>query len=121
MPRPSQCPFTCPQSMSLLIRLVAEVISKIDLTKGFHQIPVAEQDRDKTTFVCPMGKFCYMRMPSGLRNGLAVFQQLMDKTLDGCHEFAKPYIDDVVIFSQSWQEHLLHIDKVLEALDGCLV
>ena len=55
-------------------------------------------------------------MPFGLRNGPAVFQMLMDKVFHGCKKFAKPYIDDVVMFSKSWQDHLAHIDQVLTAL-----
>ena len=51
------------------------------------------------TFVCPLGEFCFTRMPFELGNGPAVFQQLMDKALDGCQEFSKT---DVFIFSWSW-------------------
>ncbi len=42
------------------------VLSKVDLSKGFHQVEVVEEDRDKTSFICPFGKFRYKRMPFGL-------------------------------------------------------
>ena len=51
------------------------------------------------TFVCPVGELRFTRMQFGLVIGPAVFQQLMDKTLDGCQEFSKT---DVFIFSRSW-------------------
>ena len=53
------------------------------------------------TFVCPVGEFCFTRVPFGLGNRPAVFQQLMYKGLDECQEFSKP---DVFIFSRSWAE-----------------
>ena len=76
----------------------SNMISKLDLAKGFHQIPVKEQDKDKTTFVSPVGKFKCQRMPFGLRNAPAVFQQMIERALEGC-DFAKAYIDDIIVFS----------------------
>ncbi len=84
----------------------SSVVSKLDLSKGFHQVPVKPEDQPKTAFVCPMGKFEFCRMPFGLTNAPAVFQQLMECVLEHCPEYARPYIDDIIIFSLDWESHL---------------
>ena len=94
----------------------AKHMSKIDLNKGFHQIPVRMEDKEKTAFCTPWGEYHFCRMPFGLRNGPAVFQRLMDKILHQDLEYCRVYIDDIVIFSQSWEQHCLHLCKVLERL-----
>ncbi len=53
-----------------------KVLSKVDLAKGFHHVVVDEGDQEKTSFVCPFGKFQYKRMPFGLCNAPSVFQRL---------------------------------------------
>ena len=78
-----------------------KVLSKVDLSKGFHQVEVAEEDRDKTCFVCPFGKFRFIRMPFGLTNAPSVFQRLMDSVLVDCMDFAQVYIDDILVVSGS--------------------
>ena len=88
----------------------------MDLSKGFHHVPVKQKDRAKTAFVFPMGKFHFNRMPFGLMNAPAIFQQLMEQVLQDHKAFARPYIDDVIIFSSDWTTHLDHIRRVLEAL-----
>ena len=87
------------------------MICKLDLSKGFYQVPMGPADSLKTTFVCPFGKFKFERM---LCNALAVFQEVVEKSLGKCSEFARPYIDDNV-FSSNWKEHLEHIGTVLAA------
>ncbi len=85
------------------------VLSKVDLAKGFHQVKVAEEDRDKTCFVCPFGKFRFRRMPFGLTKAPSVFQRLMDEVLVDCMEFASVYIDDILVVSLNWELHLGHL------------
>ena len=94
----------------------AKYMSKIDLNKGFHQIPVQQVDKAKTAFCTPWGKYQFTMMPFGLRNGPAVFQRLMDKLLHQDLEYSRVYIDDIVVFSTSWEQHCLHLGKVLERL-----
>ncbi len=93
-----------------------KVMSKIDLAKGFHQVLVEESDRDKTCFVCPFGKYRFRRMPFGLTNAPSVFQRLMEEVLVGCEDCARVYIDDILVVSDSWNSHLGHLQRVLEAL-----
>ena len=94
----------------------AKFLSKIDLNKGFHQIPIREADMEKTAFCTPWGKFQFCRMPFGLRNGPAVFQRLMDKLLHQDLAFSRVYIDDIVVFSATWEEHCSHLKVVLGRL-----
>ena len=91
----------------------AAVISKVDLNKGYYQVHVAEEDIQKTAFVCHKGHFEFLRMPFGLKNAPAIFQKLTSRVLEPCSGFALPYIDDIVIFSSSWEEHTQHVRKVL--------
>ena len=75
----------------------AKFISKVDLNKGFHQIPVKSEDMEKTAFCTPWCKFEFARMPFGLRNGPAVFQRLMDKLLCEDQAISRVYIDDIAV------------------------
>lgn len=101
-----------------MVELVGDgtVLSKVDLSKGFYQVEVDEEDRDKTCFICPFGKFRFRRMPFGLTNAPAVFQRLMDEVLVDCVEFSKVYIDDILVVSKDWNEHLCHLRKLLGVL-----
>lgn len=94
----------------------AKFISTIDLTKGYYQVPLAPEDRSKSAFVTPMGKFEFTRMPFGLKGAPTTFQRLMDKVLSPCHQYASSFIDDIVIRSATWQEHLKHIKEVFSRL-----
>ena len=89
--------------------------STLDLAKGYYQVPIAPADIEKTAFITTAGKFEYTAMPFGLKNAPSVFQRLMDKVLKDC-PFATAYIDDVVITSSTWEEHLSHIRQTLQAL-----
>ena len=91
-------------------------ISKLDLSRGFHQIEVDEGSQQKTAFITPFGKFEFLRMPFGLRNAPSIFQRVMEVVLRGCYFCCAPYIDDIVVFSQSGEEHLGHLREVLDAL-----
>ena len=82
----------------------ASFLSKIDLVKGYYQIPMEESSKEKTAFVCPFGKYQLNRMPFGLSNVPATFQRVMDKMLSGATEFDKTYIDDIVVFSACWRD-----------------
>ena len=55
-------------------------------------------------------------MPFRVRNAPAAFQSIMEKALEGCRTFARPYIDYIVVYSKSWDEHQLHLDKVIRVL-----
>ena len=73
-------------------------------------------DIQKTAFVCHQGKFEFLRMPFGVRNAPAIFQELMQKFFRGCREFCSSCMNNLVIYSASWEEHKVHICKVLQCL-----
>ena len=93
-------------------------LSKLDLSKGFYQIGIEEESREKTAFVTPFGKFCFNRMPFGLRNAPAIFQRTMEEVLRGCYKFSAPYIDDILVFSNNGAEQFEHLRQVLGALSS---
>ncbi len=90
--------------------------AKMDLAKGFHQVGVKPADHPKLAFSCPFGKFTFMRMPFGLTNAPSIFQRLMDVVLAPCKGFCQVYIDDIVVASGTWVEHLKYLEEVLICL-----
>ena len=71
---------------------------------------------ERTTFVCPFGKFKYCRMPFGLKNAPAIFQEAVSKVLEPVKSKACNYIDDVVVFSPDWKQHLCDLESVVSCL-----
>lgn len=95
----------------------AQYFSTIDLAKGFHQILVKEEDRSKTAFSTPYGHYEFNRMPFGLKNAPATFQRLINSVLrEHINKICVVYLDDILIFSTSFQEHLVNIRKVFKKL-----
>ena len=79
---------------------------------------MVEVDIPKTAFSTPFGKFEYTRMPFGLKNAPSHFQRTMDIVLADLFECSSAYIDDVIIFSRSFDDHLCDLTNVLTALAG---
>lgn len=91
----------------------AKVFTTLDAFWGYWQIPIAIEDRDKTTFTTHMGTFRHTRMPFGLRNAPATFQRALDIVLSGVRwQTCLVYLDDVVVFSRSYEEHVDHVDHI---------
>ncbi len=95
----------------------AKYFSCLDLTSGYLQVKVAEQDQPKTAFTTPMGLFEYTRMPFGLMNAPATFQRLMTTVL-GDLNFTSVllYLDDIVVFSSTVDEHIQRLQCVFSRL-----
>ena len=93
----------------------AMFFTTLDLQSGYWQIPMKVADIEKTAFSCHEGLFEHMVMPFGLSNAPASFQRLMQFVLKGLlMEFCMCYLDDVIIFSKSYWEHLFHFKQVLQ-------
>ena len=106
-----------PRVDELLDRLgKANFRSTMDLTRGYWQVPVAQQDQHKTAFNSPFGFFQFRVMPFGLQGAPATFQRMMDRLLIGAYKFAAAYLDDLVIYSSTWSDHLQHICLILKKL-----
>ena len=90
--------------------------SKIDLTKGYWQIPMAETSKDVTSFVTPEGHYKFLFMPFGLVVAPAVFTRMMRKLFDDV-ENVTSYIDDILIHTKTWLEHVSTVEKVCQILE----
>ncbi|KAL2249932.1 UNVERIFIED_CONTAM: Retrovirus-related Pol polyprotein from transposon 17.6 [Sesamum indicum] len=87
----------------------------LDGYSGFHQIPVAPEDQEKTTFTCPFGTFAYRRMPFGLCNAPATFQRCMVSIFsDFVEHFIEVFMDDFTVYGNSFEDCLGKLTKVLE-------
>ena len=110
--------YPLPKVEELMDRLHgARYFTKIDLSSGYHQIRVRESDIHKTAFVSRYGSFEYMVMPFGLCNAPATFQRVMNTMLrEGLDKFVLVFLDDILIYSRTLEEHIHHIRAVLERL-----
>lgn len=109
--------YPLPHIGDLLDRLGdACIFSKMDCRSGYHQVRVQEEDSHKTTFVTHKGSFEWRVLPMGLTNAPATFQRLMNDVLRPFADFCVVYLDDILIFSNTEEEHAGHVRRVLEAL-----
>ncbi|KAJ1159544.1 hypothetical protein NDU88_000051 [Pleurodeles waltl] len=94
----------------------AKYLSTFDLTAWYWQIKLSEDAKSKTAFSTIGGHYQFTVMPFGLKNAPATFQRLVNTVLQGLEAFSAAYLDDIAVFSSSWDDHLVHLWKVLEAL-----
>ncbi|UYV81352.1 hypothetical protein LAZ67_20000902, partial [Cordylochernes scorpioides] len=95
----------------------ARYYSTMDLKTGYWQVEVDERDREKTAFVTPDGLYEFMVMPFGLCNAPATFERMMDNVLMGLKwNICLCYLDDIVVYSDTFEEHLERLSKVLSCL-----
>ncbi|GFU93971.1 hypothetical protein TNCV_4503741 [Trichonephila clavipes] len=94
----------------------ANIITTLDLFKGYWAIPMAEDSKNLTSVKTHRQQYRFKVMSFGLKNASATFQREMNKALSCYREFSRAYIDDIAIFSENWEEHLLHLDTILTKL-----
>lgn len=110
--------YPMPRVDDLMDRLAgAKYFSKLDLLSGYHQIVIEMKDRYKTAFTTRYGHYEWAVMPFGLTNAPATFQSIMNDILEPyIGKFVMVYMDDIMIYSRTEEEHLEHIRKVLSLL-----
>ena len=114
--------FPIPRTDDLLDQIgKSKFFSTLDLASGYWQIPVHQDSQAKTAFTTPSGLYEFKVMPFGLTNAPAVFQRLMQRVLMGLNPPEGPdmvtvYIDDILVFSRTLDEHLQHLQSVLQRL-----
>ena len=89
------------------------MISTLDLTKGYWQVPLTQRAQEKTVFATPDGLYQYTVLPFGVHG---TFQRMMGRVLRAHREYAAAYIHDIVIHSSTWALHLHHLRAVLGPL-----
>ena len=95
----------------------AKVFSSLDLAQGYHQIRIADEDVPKTGFTTPYGHYQFKVMCFGLSNAPGTFQRVMNRLFSKqMHKYVVIYLDDILIFSKSPEEHVQHLKEVLSIL-----
>ena len=114
--------FPLPRMDDLLDQLgKSKFFSTLDLASGYWQVQVHPDSREKTAFITHQGLYEFSVMPFGLKNSPAVFQSLMQRVLMGLNpdqgaDFVSVYLDDVLVFSEMFDDHLQHIALVIQRL-----
>ena len=110
-------PYPMPRVDELVERLgKAQYLSTLDLCKGYWQVPLTPEAQELTAFRAPTGLFHFTTMPFGLHGAAVTFQRMMDQVLRGAESYAAAYIDDVIIHSSSWDEHLTRLADVFQRI-----
>ena len=92
-------------------------MSFLDALQGYHQIPLALEDQEKTAFVTPVGNYHYKVMPFGLKNAGSTYQQMMTKMFESqLGRNVEVYIDDMVVKSKLVSEHVEDLTSIFEIL-----
>lgn len=111
--------FPIPRQSEILAALSgAQVLSSLDALAGFTQMEFEDSEKEKTAFRTHLGLFQFKRMPFGLKNGPSIFQRTMQAILAPfLWLFCLVYIDDIVVYSKSYEDHIQHLDRVLGACE----
>ncbi|GBM41214.1 Transposon Ty3-I Gag-Pol polyprotein [Araneus ventricosus] len=94
----------------------AKYITVLDLSKGYWQIPMSKNAQRLSTFVTNFGTYIPLRMPFGLKNAPYEFSRMVAQLLEACEDFAVPYLDGIAVFSVMFQEHIKHLETVLQRI-----
>ncbi|CAF4388613.1 unnamed protein product [Rotaria sp. Silwood2] len=111
--------FPQPTTEELLNRLGGcKFYTKLDLKSGYFQIPIHETDKEKTAFITQDGLWEFNVLPQGIMNGPPTFQRIMHNLLRyGRWDYVLVYLDDILIFSTNFAEHIQHLNEILSVLE----
>ena len=90
--------------------------STLDLHSRHYHIKLTPGAAEKTAFVIDKGKWKFHSLPFGINLGPSAFLYVLGEVLAPCHNFMLNYLDDIIIFSRTWEDHLKHLEEVLEQL-----
>ena len=109
--------YPIPTIESLLARLEGcKYFSILDLRSGYHHIGLSEQSKPLTAFTMHSGKFQWNVLPFGIGIGVQTFSFVINKAIGHCSDFAANYLDDIIVFSRTTEDHMEHLEKIFEAL-----
>ncbi|GFX93184.1 retrovirus-related Pol polyprotein from transposon 17.6 [Trichonephila clavipes] len=94
----------------------AKFITVLDLSKGYWHIPLSKTAQRYAAFCTSFGTYRPLRMSFGLKNAPYFFSKLMAELLNGLEDFVVPYLDDIAIFSDTWESHIKHMGSVLQRI-----
>jgi len=111
--------YPLPRIDDILDRLAgSQYFSTLDMKQGYWQIPIYEQDKKKTAFVTTEGLYEFNVLPFGLSNAPATFQRLINSVLGALRwDISLVYLDDIIVYSPSFNKHVQHLDLVFNALE----
>ena len=95
----------------------AQYFSKLDCKSAYWMIRMAEDSKEMTAVITPFGKYSFCYMPFGLKNAPSTFQRAIDSVLAPL-EYAYPYLDDIIVFSSTWEDHVGALLQVFDRLIG---
>ena len=107
--------FPLPKIQELLGRLnKCNYFSSLDLCSGYYHISLTEKAKNKMAFITADSKYQWNIVPFGLATAVSTFQYLMSTVLMGLNNFAFTYLDNILVFSETYEEHLHHLSTVFE-------
>lgn len=83
---------------------------------GYYQIPLSEDSKERTAFGCHRGLYQFRVMPFDLSTAPGIFQEVANRVLEDCRDFAIAYLDDILILSKTKSDHLRHIESIFGKL-----
>ena len=113
--------FPLPNIADLLDRFSGATVSSLDLASGYHQIRISQDDVPKTAFTTPFGHYEFRVLSFGLPNAPATFQAVMNRLFGHLHSFCVVYLDDILVFSKTSEEHYQHLQTVLWSGKVCML
>jgi hypothetical protein len=109
--------YPMPNVNTVMEKLVdAKFLTKLDLTKAYFQIPLSELSSAYTSFVTEFGQYEFTVVPFGIRFASGLCNRILNEVLIGCENFVTSFVDDLIVYSSSWDDHVRDLDKIFNVL-----